>query len=393
MVMKFAIDIFRLCCGMSCFEIVSFRRFCAFVFFFSVLFFPFSSFATDTCYSVVVLDFVQGGGSCSQDPPVNPPSLPSNSACSVIGELVSYGNCTAVYRYCCDMTAVNQYENDIRMSYVVTGIGFGQEPTAAQTTFDQFMTEQAPGGCADNYSPAGFLAGFAYDTSMNLNGQSSDIGLSAWKRTLCAKAGQGEVIPLSSLSGGSGSGSGSYTDFLNALNNSDALAAIYDVRALLSAGDGSPLLSTTNDWLSQILAKPVGAGGGGLSLSDTTLAVKSGILEALGEPIGDMVIVQREPVVQQAYKNSSLPLSDTINFQERFTTFFNDMKSTPLFTNFGLAELGNVGGGQSVMAINFGSYGTVNFDLNNYSGVFGAIKGVVLLLGSYLAVRAVTMKR
>jgi hypothetical protein len=83
-----------------------------------------------------------------------------------------------------------------------------------------------------------------------------------------------------------------------------------------------------------------------------------------------------------------------IDFTNLVSTFVSDVKQAPLFSTFSLSGLSAVpGGGSSSMPINFGSYGIINFDLQNYSGVFGAIKGVVLLLGSYLAVRVVILKR
>ncbi|MBT9175522.1 MAG: hypothetical protein DDT22_01201 [candidate division WS2 bacterium] len=108
---------------------------------------------------------------------------------------------------------------------------------------------------------------------------------------------------------------------------------------------------------------------------------------------GALTVTPSSPAGQPAYMSSRLPLSDTINFQERFSTFFNDMKASPLFSGFSLSPLGEISGGSPVYTFSAGQYGNVSFDLSDYDVVFAIIKGFVLLLGSFLTVRIVILKR
>jgi len=45
------------------------------------------------------------------------------------------------------------------------------------------------------------------------------------------------------------------------------------------------------------------------------------------------------------------------------------------------------------LPISFGSFGTVDFDLARYESTYSYVRGFLLLLGSYLAVRIVVLKR
>lgn len=97
------------------------------------------------------------------------------------------------------------------------------------------------------------------------------------------------------------------------------------------------------------------------------------------------------PASHSPYSNGNLPTVG--NFGDLFTQFANQMKTTPLFSTFTLSGLSPSGTGVSTYAINAGSYGSHNIDLADYATSLNIVKGIVLLLGSYLAVRIVVLKR
>lgn len=96
-------------------------------------------------------------------------------------------------------------------------------------------------------------------------------------------------------------------------------------------------------------------------------------------------------IPKTAYSNGSLP--EVGNFGSLFTDFAADVRATQLFSTFSLSGLAPVGSGSSSYTLDFGSYGTHNFNLANYSTALNIIKGFMLLLASYLAVRVVVLKR
>lgn len=92
-----------------------------------------------------------------------------------------------------------------------------------------------------------------------------------------------------------------------------------------------------------------------------------------------------------SYSNSALP--EVGDFGTLFSEFFADVQGTQLFSTFSLSGLAPSGSGSSSYSLDFGNYGTHDFNLANYSTALNIIKGFMLLLASYLAVRVVVLKR
>jgi len=90
------------------------------------LLFPLSVFA-EVCAHVITLDLVQGGGACSKTAPTTGPPSPDSVNCPSTGTLVSYGNCTAIWEFCCS-AGINQFEAVTRAASIVNNVPFGQEP-------------------------------------------------------------------------------------------------------------------------------------------------------------------------------------------------------------------------------------------------------------------------
>lgn len=77
-------------------------------------------------------------------------------------------------------------------------------------------------------------------------------------------------------------------------------------------------------------------------------------------------------------------------FSDRFTTFQSDLAASGLFslpaTVFGSIPAST----ESVMSVNFGSYGISDLDLSQYSSVFAVLKSIFVICASVVAVRIVT---
>ncbi|MBT9168235.1 MAG: hypothetical protein DDT19_01580 [Syntrophomonadaceae bacterium] len=355
------------------------------------------------CFDKVMLDITvgpQGPESCDLSmslekviqlfPDGPPPQFSPDATHCTLGEFIDAGNCTVAIRYCCT-EAIEHYNDFVRRVVVLTGVPFGQDYEAASLALNNFVAETATKQCAPGYQRVGFSAGVVYDFEQ-VTSDSVDVFASLWNRILCSKSGQGEMIPIGNIgAGGAGGYDVTYRAVGDALRDSGVPGSVANIENLLLPGSGGAL-DDVSALLTEIRDKPAGVGGG-LSVSDTALAVDRGLRSALQGSGGVVTVTPSFPVDQPAYTSLRLPLSDTINFQERFSTFFNDMKATPLFSSFGLSPLGDISGGSSIYVFSAGQYGDVSFDLSDYDVVFAVVKGFVLLLGSFLTVRIVILKR
>lgn len=92
-----------------------------------------------------------------------------------------------------------------------------------------------------------------------------------------------------------------------------------------------------------------------------------------------------------SYTNASMP--EVGDFSILFSDFFDSVQALPMFSTFTLDSMAPSGSGTSSYAIDFGRFGSPNLDLSDYSTALDIIKGFMLVLGSYLAVRVVVLKR
>ncbi|MBU0673271.1 MAG: hypothetical protein KJ950_01355 [Proteobacteria bacterium] len=86
------------------------------------------------------------------------------------------------------------------------------------------------------------------------------------------------------------------------------------------------------------------------------------------------------------------PINDASQYSTRFTTFVDDIKSTPLFSlpNQILFNIPN--STESSYTVNMGSYGDFDFDLADYSTVLIVLRSVFLICFSFVAIRIVLLK-
>lgn len=113
--------------------------------------------------------------------------------------------------------------------------------------------------------------------------------------------------------------------------------------------------------------------------------------EVKTETVSSMPVSTPSLDQKAAYSNVDLP--SVGDFGSLFSAFFADVRASQMFSTFTLSGLAPSGSGSPSYTLDFGSYGTHDFDFSNYSTAFNIIKGFMLLLASYLAVRVVVLKR
>lgn len=334
------------------------------------------------------------------------------------GTWTDAGGCVNVMTFCCD-DAIENYEHDNHEIIVVAGVPFGQEKDAAKLAFDAFVASPST-ACASGFTQAGFMAGYAFDSELSSSGNLVDLYLSSWKQTLCSKSGSGNIIPVSQLPGGSGSGGGltqaetaaAVTTGVSALDtqmqtlnskidSTNQLLTSIDSKTSsggsgvdyglmsgsITSGVNSSVLSSKLD---QIITNT--ASGSGLTQPEATQAVKDGLDSAVGITSDSLGM---SPYTKPgAYTNPEFSSFGSFDFGSRINTFVAEVKTTPLVSNFTLTGLADVPvSGVSTLPLSLGTFGNVNFDFSTYAGTYNYIKGFLLLLSSYLAVRIIILKR
>ena len=306
-------------------------------------------------------------------------------------QLVDSGNCAEIWEFCCDEAIVNNYEDVSNQMQIITGVTFGEEAVAAEAAFDNFIANIPEDICYTGYQKSGFMAGYVYETYLDV-GDTSEVNLSMWKRVACSKSGVGDLIPIQSISGSGGSGG------LTQQETTDA------VRSAIDTSTGVSGIQTT---LNSIDSKTgTGSGGTGLNQAQTTQAVSDGLNNSLGTApsslgvgtgVSKTITISKDlqnDWIGPRYETGDLPDRNIIDFKNRFENFFDSMKSTnDFFQRFTLSPLADVPGGSSAFSFSAGRFGNINFDFAQYGSVFNYIKGFVLLLGSYLALRVMVLKR
>lgn len=379
-----------------------------FSFFFVVFFICLSSSVYAAVFDKIVLRVNYSDSSCPKD---SPPTTTTPIALGILdtgcsdapATLVAFSNCVAVYSLACNVAI---YDDVAYSLQTVTGVPFGQETTAAQTTFENFVSSVQSKTCGDGYVADGYLAGYVYETKTDVTTGSVNVDVSMWKRTVCSTLGNGTLTPIGSLSGGSSGGTSidyaqMQTAVQGALDNSTALADIATGTDGISSGvSGLGTQLTGLDSLLTSIDSKIGSGTG-LTQAETQAAVAGGVGDALGTSPGGIALTPgTPPSIPTVYEKKSAYLISEIDdlmsldFTARFNQFITDMKATPLFSKvLSLSDLADVSGGASVLQVSFGSFGDVNFDLANYAGTYNYIKGFLLLLGSYLMIRIIVLKR
>lgn len=290
-----------------------------------------------------------------------------------------------------DTVGATGYEKSLLDNALVTGVPLGGEKQAAEDYCTDLFTNPAyPYPDPDaGYIRTDGLAGYAYDATMSGSSNTQvDVSVVCWKRGGYTKSG-GNVIPLEDIGTGGGGGGTSidYVQLKASVQGAiDDATGVSDIKALLT----------------DIKTNTESGTGGGLTADQMRFAVSGGVGDAIGTASGSVpafsgVTPSIDPLssysTPAAYTNDRLPLLDSINFTQRVSDFYTDMKNAPLFSSLSLSPLSDVGSGTSSMPVSFGSFGTVNFDLANYAGTYNYIKGFLLLLGSYIALRVIILRR
>lgn len=358
-------------------------------------------------------------------PDVIDPSVDLGIACCVGGTatLSTYSNCMAIYNLVCTDSCETYQPSDYKFQTVINvASGFeGASAIAAQNAFLAIPLDPAIPKCASSYINGGWISYFIYESFIDPVTNSISVDVSSYRDFVCSKTGIGTFTPISVLSG-SGSGVGltqaetaaavitgvaALDTQLQALNSKLAITnqtlssidsktglggSVVDYGLMsgsVTTGVNNSVLSSKLDQL--ILNTASGSGSGGLTELQTASAVQAGLNNAAGLTSGSLgMAAYKKPV---SYINTEFSSFGSFNFGSRINTFVTDVKTAPLFSSFTLGGLAATPAGVSSMPVSFGSFGTANFDLATYAGVYDYIKGFLLLLGSYLAVRIVVLKR
>lgn len=288
-----------------------------------------------------------------------------------------------------DTVGATGYEKSLLDSALITGVSMGGEKQAAEGyCTDLFTNPIYPYPDPDTgYIRTDGLAGYAYDATMSGSSNTEvDVNVVCWKRGGYTKSG-GNVVPLENINTGGGGTSIDYAQFKTSVQGAiNDATGVSDIKALLT----------------DIKTNTEGGSGGGLTADQVRSAVAGGVGDAVGTASGSVsgfsgVTPSINPLssynAPTPYTNNRLPLLENINFTQRISDFYTDMKNAPLFSALSLTPLSSVGAGTSSMAVSFGSFGSVNFDLANYAGTYNYIKGFLLLLGSYVALRVIILRR
>jgi hypothetical protein len=93
------------------------------------------------------------------------------------------------------------------------------------------------------------------------------------------------------------------------------------------------------------------------------------------------------------YSNGSLPTVG--DFGTLFTDFTNHVKESPLFSQFSLNQMSPSGEGNSVFSMDMGRFGMQSVDLSTGASgqALSIIRGFVLLVAGFIAIRVVILKR
>lgn len=148
---------------------------------------------------------------------------------------------------------------------------------------------------------------------------------------------------------------------------------------------------TTNSGGSTTIGPASGSGGVG------TGGTGSGDPIKIDPEISTVVV----PIASEkpAYSDSRLAGADGKTFGDfgsLFNDFSNGIKSTSLFSRFNFNEFSNsISGAASspTYELSFGRFGTHNMDLSKYSSALLILKGIMLILASYIGTRIVVLKR
>lgn len=378
------------------------------VFFTFIFFFLFCSYSSAVlvCGSQVYLDIAANDASCANTPA---PTCLVPDGCSS-STLSQHLGCIYVCNVCCENPQSS--EQTVYGENTIVDVPFGTEDQAAAIALNAWLSTAATPTCPDGYHKTGENHGAAYESFLAPGGSNSEVDIDYWVRAACTSDSSGSSIPLGNLTGSGGSSGLTQAETAAAVTTgvSGVQTGITTLDTQLQMINGvltnlNSLYATgsteTNRLLTSIDSKIGTGSGGGLTQAETAAAVQDGVKNAYGDATpSDFSInpVVPQLPVPQIYDKPSVPyenpgLSDSIDFSGRLTTFMTDMKTTPLFSSFSLVPMSNVGSGSSSIPISFGSFGSVDFDLAKYAGVYDYIKGFVLLLGSYISVRILVLRK
>lgn len=372
------------------------------------------SFAITTCGDRIMLT-IAVDSTCAHSPAPTCMVPPGCSSAVLKDNL----GCVAVCTVCCENPIST--EQTVYGSNTIVDVPFGTEDQAASLALQSWLASASTPVCPEGYRKTGENTGAAYESFLAANSSNSEVDIDYWVRAACTSESSGSSIPLGDLTGGSG-GSGGLTQAETAAAVTTGVSALdSQLQALNSKIDSTNQLLTSIDSktgsggsgvdyglmsgsvtsgvnnsvlsskLDQLITNTTGGITGGLTQAQTTAAVQAGLDNSAGVTPNSLGMDSyAKPGVYSSTEFSSF---GSFDFGSRINTFVADVKTAPLFSSFTLSGLADTPAGVSAMPVSLGSFGVANFDFATYAGVYNYIKGFLLLLGSYLAVRIVVLKR
>ncbi|MBF0330157.1 MAG: hypothetical protein HQL10_13465 [Nitrospirae bacterium] len=333
-------------------------------------------------YPILKIRYSDG---CDNSPAAYTKTLPTNCTVTQV-----FNDCIrTVWNRCCD-DSIQVYEDSVSDSETITGVAIGSEREAALAAMEAFKSTHPFPSAQPGYVRVDMLEGSAYSSRMNDNGTSALVDFVAWRRANFVKMDNGTVVPLESLTGGTGgSGSG------GGLSKSDTTQAFKDalggdnltaVANAVAAGFGSKLGASD---IKQAFKDALDNGSfkGGISKQEAQDAFDA----AMGKYFGD----------NRSYSLGSSFNEGTYTKPERYSktlsTVWSDFKTnisgTALFSVpsqfFGGLTVNNP---SSVISFSAGRFGNFSYDFASMSSTWLILKSSLLICFAYASVKIIVLK-
>jgi len=343
--------------------------------------------ASAECHYEIALMITPANGSpCGTAPTALDVALP-NPSCT--GRISDHNCHSYVREICCPLEVLNKYRDDKYGYMTLSGVTLGEESIAAQAAFDIYKTGTTLNPPSADFQLTGEFEGFIYSSDTPASSGFVDVNVTMWKRGYYTRAGtaSGTTVPIENL-GSSGGASGGLTQaqakaaFLEALQT-DGLTGIQNaVDAAIAGKLGA-------DSIKQAFLEALqesGISGGGLDQAEAEQAFEQALEHALAGVYSGGDASGKEP-----YQLGSKQRA----FADVFGNFKTAMQSTSLF-NMQSNFFGGLSGASSSSVIAFGTstYGshTVDFSAEPWSSVFAVLRGIIMVVLSYVSLKILILK-
>ncbi|BCO08817.1 hypothetical protein GF1_11930 [Desulfolithobacter dissulfuricans] len=191
--------------------------------------------------------------------------------------------------------------------------------------------------------------------------------------------------------------------------DSDNLRQLVDQNTTLS-NQLADLATIGNNQIGALNDIAAGVGAFGSQISDSLSTGLSDGLSDVSSSIGDLAtnidgvrtsVDAMHSTMQNAFDGQFTPPADPqpydvgqeFDFVSRTNDFIDQMKSTGLFSLPGQISQNIPTGGESVMTIEAGQYGTHDFNFADWGNALAVLRTVCLIVFSWIGIRIVTLKR